>query len=112
MYEMVTNWFPSPFLGNENEVIEFSERLSYFGIATSLILYLTKVLKEDLKVAAKNSNYWMSVTTLTPLVGGFVADGYLGRFSTVVVSTVIYLLVSSFPFNFLMSSGSGCCCEL
>lgn len=77
-----------------NEVIEFSERLSYFGIATSLIIYLTKVLKEDLKVAAKNSNYWMSVTTLMPVLGGFVADGYLGRFSTVVFSTIIYLLVS------------------
>lgn len=75
-------------------MIEFSERLSYFGIATSLIIYLTKVLKEDLKVAAKNSNYWMSVTTLMPVLGGFVADGYLGRFSTVVFSTIIYLLVS------------------
>ncbi|TVU02972.1 hypothetical protein EJB05_51518 [Eragrostis curvula] len=73
-------------------LIEFSERLSYFGIATSLMIYLTKVLQEELKVAAKNANYWMSVTTLMPLLGGFVADGYLGRFSTVVFSTIIYLL--------------------
>ncbi|KAL6636618.1 hypothetical protein ACP70R_024190 [Stipagrostis hirtigluma subsp. patula] len=72
--------------------IEFSERLSYFGIATSLIIYLTKVLQEETKVAAKNVNYWMSVTTLMPLLGGFLADGYLGRFTTVVLSTVIYLL--------------------
>ncbi|WVZ61105.1 hypothetical protein U9M48_011027 [Paspalum notatum var. saurae] len=74
-------------------LIEFSERLSYFGIATSLMIYLTKVLQEEMKVAAKNVNYWMSVTTLMPLLGGFVADGYLGRFSTVVFSTVVYLLV-------------------
>jgi dipeptide/tripeptide permease len=74
-------------------VIEFSERLSYFGIATSLMIYLTKVLQEEMKVAAKNANYWMSVTTLMPLLGGFLADGYLGRFSTVVVSTAVYLLV-------------------
>jgi len=73
-------------------LIEFSERLSYFGIATSLMLYLTKVLQEEMKVAAKNVNYWMSVTTLMPLLGGFLADGYLGRFSTVVFSTVVYLL--------------------
>ncbi|CAL4919854.1 unnamed protein product [Urochloa decumbens] len=73
-------------------LIEFSERLSYFGIATSLMLYLTKVLQEEMKVAAKNVNYWVSVTTLMPLVGGFLADGYLGRFSTVVFSTVVYLL--------------------
>lgn len=73
-------------------LIEFSERLSYFGIATSLMIYLTKVLQEEMKVAAKNANYWMSVTTLMPLLGGFLADGYLGRFSTVVFSTAVYLL--------------------
>uniref|UniRef100_M8B0K8 Peptide transporter PTR5 n=1 Tax=Aegilops tauschii TaxID=37682 RepID=M8B0K8_AEGTA len=73
-------------------LIEFSERLSYFGIATSLMIYLTKVLHQDMKVAAENSNYWMSVTTLMPLLGGFLADAYLGRFRTVLFSTVVYLL--------------------
>ncbi|XP_044465365.1 protein NRT1/ PTR FAMILY 5.6 [Mangifera indica] len=72
--------------------IEFSERLSYFGIATSLIIYLTKVIHQDLKTAARNVNYWSGVTTLMPLLGGFVADAYLGRFSTVFVASIIYLL--------------------
>ncbi|KAL6142187.1 hypothetical protein ACLB2K_060470 [Fragaria x ananassa] len=72
--------------------IEFSERLSYFGIATSLIIYLTKVIHYDLKSAAKSVNYWSGVTTLIPLFGGFIADAYLGRFSTVLVSSIIYLL--------------------
>lgn len=73
--------------------IEFSERLSYFGIATSLIIYLTKVIHQDLKTAAKSVNYWTGVTTLMPLLGGFVADAYLGRFYTVLASTIVYLLV-------------------
>ncbi|KAK1642934.1 hypothetical protein QYE76_060739 [Lolium multiflorum] len=73
-------------------MIEFSERLSYFGIATSLMIYLTKVLHQDMKVAAENAQYWMSVTTLMPLVGGFLADAYLGRFATVILSTAVYLL--------------------
>ncbi|RDX76411.1 Protein NRT1/ PTR FAMILY 5.7, partial [Mucuna pruriens] len=60
--------------------IEFSERVSYFGIATNLISYLTKVIHEDLKTAAKNVNYWSGTTTLVPLVGGFLADAYTGRF--------------------------------
>ncbi|KAG8061565.1 hypothetical protein GUJ93_ZPchr0003g17597 [Zizania palustris] len=72
-------------------MIELSERLSYFGLATSLMIYLTKVLQEEMKFAAKNVNYWTSVTTLMPLLGGFLADGYLGRFSTVLYSTLIYL---------------------
>ncbi|KAG9453066.1 hypothetical protein H6P81_005970 [Aristolochia fimbriata] len=72
--------------------IEFSERLSYYGIATNLISYLTKVLDQDLKTAAKNVNYWLGVTTIMPLLGGFMADAYLGRFRTVLVSSIIYLL--------------------
>lgn len=72
--------------------IEFSERMSYFGIATSLIIYLTKVIHEDLETAAKSVNHWSGVTTLMPLLGGFVADAYLGRFRTVLVSTIIYLM--------------------
>lgn len=74
-------------------MIEFSERMSYFGLSTNLIIYLTKVLHEDLKTAVKNVNNWIGVTTLMPLIGGFVADGYLGRFSTVLVSTLFYLVV-------------------
>lgn len=72
--------------------IEFSERLSYFGVAASLIIYLTKVIHQDLETAAKNVNYWSGVTTLMPLLGGFLADAYLGRFSTVLISSIIYLL--------------------
>ncbi|KAM7531909.1 hypothetical protein LguiB_035319 [Lonicera macranthoides] len=72
--------------------IEFSERLSYFGIATSLIIYLTKVMHQDLKTAAKSVNYWSGVTTMMPLVGGFLADAYIGRFPTVLISSIIYLL--------------------
>lgn len=70
--------------------------MSYFGLATSLIIYLTKVLHYDIKEAAKSVNYWSGVTTLMPLLGGFLADSYLGRFSTVLASSVVYLLVPRF----------------
>ncbi|KAG2325031.1 hypothetical protein Bca4012_039521 [Brassica carinata] len=72
--------------------IEFSERLSYFGIATSLVVYLTTILHQDLKMAVRNANYWSGVTTLMPLLGGFVADAYLGRYATVLLATTIYLM--------------------
>ncbi|EOA23672.1 hypothetical protein CARUB_v10016879mg [Capsella rubella] len=72
--------------------IEFSERLSYFGIATNLVVYLTTILHQDLKMAVKNANYWSGVTTLMPLLGGFVADAYLGRYATVLLATTIYLM--------------------
>ncbi|KAL7092589.1 hypothetical protein ACP275_12G172800 [Erythranthe tilingii] len=71
---------------------EFSERLSYFGLAANLIIYLTRVLHQDLKTAAKSVNYWSGVTTMMPLLGGFLADAYFGRFSTVLASSIIYVL--------------------
>jgi hypothetical protein len=88
-------------------VIEFSERLSYFGVATSLIIYLTKVIHQDLKTAARNVNYWAGVTTLMPLFGGFLADAYFGRFTTVFLSSVVYLLVNSFSICLLKKKWQG-----
>jgi peptide/histidine transporter 3/4 len=76
--------------------IEFSERVSYFGIAANLISYLTKVMNEDLKTAAKNVNYWAGTTTLMPLIGGFLADAYTGRFPMVLISSLVYLMVNLF----------------
>ncbi|CAN1292020.1 Protein NRT1/ PTR FAMILY 5.6, partial [Linum perenne] len=73
-------------------VSEFSERLSYYGIASSFIIYLTTVIQQDVKTAARNVNYWSGVTTLTPLLGGFLADSYLGRYYTVFISSVLYLI--------------------
>ncbi|KAK6933095.1 Proton-dependent oligopeptide transporter family [Dillenia turbinata] len=72
--------------------IEFSERLSYFGMASNLIIYLTKVIHQDLKTAAKSVNYWSGFTTMMPLVGGFLADAYTGRFFMVLLSSTIYLM--------------------
>ncbi|KAI5407511.1 protein NRT1/ PTR FAMILY 5.7 isoform X2 [Lathyrus oleraceus] len=72
--------------------IEFSERVSFFGIAANLISYLTKVMHEDLKTAAKNVNYWTGTTTLMPLIGGFLADAYTGRFPMVLFSSLVYLM--------------------
>ncbi|CAK9171831.1 unnamed protein product [Ilex paraguariensis] len=72
--------------------IEVSERLSFFGLSTNLITYLTKVIQQDLKTAAKNVNYWSGVTTMMPLIGGFIADAYTGRFAMILISSAIYIM--------------------
>ncbi|XP_021845629.2 protein NRT1/ PTR FAMILY 5.6 [Spinacia oleracea] len=72
--------------------IEFSERLSYFGIATNMITYMTKVMHQDLKTAANSVNIWTGVTTVMPLLGGFLADAYTGRYFMILFSAVLYVL--------------------
>ncbi|XP_057976147.1 protein NRT1/ PTR FAMILY 5.4-like [Malania oleifera] len=71
--------------------VETAERFSYYGVAGNLITYLTTGLHEPLATAAKNVNTWVGVSSLFPLLGAFVADSYLGRFRTILISSVIYL---------------------
>ncbi|KAH9324449.1 hypothetical protein KI387_004627, partial [Taxus chinensis] len=72
--------------------VEFSERMTYYGIASNLIIYLTSVLHEGVAASAKNVNNWSGVTTVMPLVGGFLADAYFGRYWMVLISSLIYIL--------------------
>ncbi|KAI9115230.1 hypothetical protein K1719_013549 [Acacia pycnantha] len=72
--------------------VEFADRLAYYGLSVNLIQYLTKVLHQPNAMAAKNVNTWVGVSSLFPLLGGFVADSYFGRFNTIVVSSIMYLL--------------------
>nr|AFK45252.1 unknown [Lotus japonicus] len=88
---------PSPTKGGWHAAIfiifvEFAERFAYQGLAGNLITYLTNVLNGPITTAAKNVNTWVGVSSLFPLLGGFVADSYLGRFNTIVMSSLIYLL--------------------
>ncbi|MCH87605.1 putative peptide/nitrate transporter [Trifolium medium] len=75
--------------------MEAAEQFAYIGLSASLILYLTDKFHEPLTVAAKNKNTWVGVSSIFPLLGGFIADSYLGRFKTIIISSLIYLLVIS-----------------
>ncbi|XP_045826944.1 protein NRT1/ PTR FAMILY 8.3-like isoform X1 [Trifolium pratense] len=70
----------------------FCERLAYYGIATNLVTYLTTKLHQGLVSAAKNVTTFQGTCYLTPLIGSFFADAYLGRYWTIAVLYGIYLI--------------------
>ncbi|KAL9239937.1 hypothetical protein vseg_014208 [Gypsophila vaccaria] len=72
--------------------VEMGERFAYYGIAGNMIMYLTKEMKEPLAKAAQIVNSWNAVSALALFIGAFFADSYLGRFSTTLISSSIYLL--------------------
>ncbi|KAI5062321.1 hypothetical protein GOP47_0022860 [Adiantum capillus-veneris] len=72
--------------------VELGERLAYYGILSNLYVYLTSVLRESLPVAVKNVTNWSGVTLVMPIVGGFVADAYVGKYWTIAVVSGIYVL--------------------
>ncbi|KAM3733673.1 hypothetical protein ACB098_11G154400 [Castanea mollissima] len=68
------------------------ERFSFFGLSANLVTYLTNELHQPTSTAAKNVNIWTGVSNIVPLFSGFVADSFLGRFKTILLACVIYLV--------------------
>ncbi|CAA3008864.1 NRT1 PTR FAMILY [Olea europaea subsp. europaea] len=71
--------------------VEVAERFAYYGVSGNLFSYLIKEVGQPTATAAKNVNIWQGVSALFPVVGGFLADSYTGRFWTILFSSIIYL---------------------
>ncbi|XP_042509698.1 protein NRT1/ PTR FAMILY 5.10-like isoform X1 [Macadamia integrifolia] len=72
--------------------VEIAERFSYNGISSNLITYLTGPLQQSMVTAAVNVNTWTGISYMLPLFGAFVADAYLGRYRTILLATLLYVL--------------------
>ncbi|KAK9087805.1 hypothetical protein Syun_030199 [Stephania yunnanensis] len=73
-------------------VYEVFERMAYYGIATNLVLYLTRKLHQGTVTSANNVNNWLGTVWMMPILGAFIADSYLGRYWTFVIACTIYFL--------------------
>ncbi|MGF1742346.1 oligopeptide:H+ symporter [Vibrio profundum] len=76
------------------------EYFSYYGMRALLILYLTKqLLFSDAHAYALYGAY-TSLVYVTPIIGGFIADRYLGNFWSVAIGSLLMVAghtVLSFP---------------
>ncbi|KAA8533998.1 hypothetical protein F0562_031515 [Nyssa sinensis] len=71
---------------------EAFERMAFYGIASNLVVYLTTQLHEDTVTSVRNVNNWSGAVWMTPILGAYIADSYLGRFWTFTMSSLIYVL--------------------
>ncbi|CAI5745559.1 unnamed protein product [Peronospora destructor] len=72
-------------------ILEFAERVSYYGINQGLKNFLGKLGWSQVGSNSLKST-WTSICYLSPLLGGYVADEKWGRFRTLWVFGVWYTL--------------------
>ncbi|XAR58934.1 Peptide-transporting ATPase [Bertholletia excelsa] len=81
-------WKACPYiLGNE-----CCERLAYYGMSSNIVLYFKHQLHQQSATAAKNQSDWSGTCYITPLIGAFLADAYLGRYWTIASFSIIYVI--------------------
>ncbi|GAB4818682.1 hypothetical protein N2152v2_005728 [Parachlorella kessleri] len=73
-------------------IAEFCERLTFIGLATNLVMYLTRVMGEESGFAAIQINLFEGTCYLTPLLGAWLADSMWGRYKTIMVFSGIYFM--------------------
>lgn len=73
-------------------VTEMCERLAAFGIGLNLVTYLVTNLHLPTAYSANIVTNYLGTAYLTCLLGGFIADTWIGRFRTILVGAVLQFL--------------------
>jgi hypothetical protein len=75
-------------------VAELNERLTTLGIAVNLVTYLTGTMHLGNAESANVVTNFMGTSFMLCLLGGFVADSFLGRYLTIAIFTAVQASVS------------------
>ncbi|HET9552385.1 MAG TPA: POT family MFS transporter [Anaeromyxobacteraceae bacterium] len=70
---------------------EACERFSFYGMRSILTVYMVQWLLYDAREAKANYHAFMMATYFTPLLGGWIADRFLGRYKTILWISFLYV---------------------
>lgn len=71
---------------------EMWERFSYYGITAILILYMSKTFAIGKDQIYAIYGAYGALVYMTPLIGGRIADKYLGSFNAVIIGSILIAL--------------------
>ncbi|HOI43254.1 MAG TPA: oligopeptide:H+ symporter, partial [Elusimicrobiales bacterium] len=72
--------------------VEMWERFSYYGMRALLTLYMIKALQFSTEKAGHVYGWYTGLVYLTPLLGGYIADRYLGQRKAIVIGGTLMAL--------------------
>lgn len=70
---------------------EMAERMAYFGLSVNMVAFMFYVMHRPFEVSANAVNNFLGISQASSVLGGFLADAYLGRYWTIAIFTNIYL---------------------
>ncbi len=71
---------------------EACERFSFYGMRSILIVYMTSELCMSDSAAVRVMHLFLAVIYLTPLIGAWLADKFLGRYNSILYISLFYCL--------------------
>ncbi|XP_071484620.1 solute carrier family 15 member 2-like [Diadema antillarum] len=71
---------------------EFCERFSYYGMKAILVLYFTNILLLGDNTATAIYHSFNMLCYFSPIFGAMIADGWLGKYRTIVYIAQIYMI--------------------
>lgn len=66
------------------------------GLEPNMILYLMREYQMDMASGSNVLYWWSAASNITPVIGAFMADSFLGRFQIITLGSVISLVVKVF----------------
>ncbi|KAE9595151.1 hypothetical protein Lal_00009328 [Lupinus albus] len=71
---------------------EMAERMAYFGLSVNMVAFMFYVMHRPFSSSSNAVNNFLGISQASSLLGGFLADAFLGRYWTIAIFTTIYLL--------------------
>lgn len=76
------------------------ERMAAFGIGLNLVTYLVSNLHLPVAFSANIVTNYLGTAYMVCLLGGYIADTWIGRFRTILLGAVLQFLVFNFTPHF------------
>ncbi|KAL3511511.1 hypothetical protein ACH5RR_030912 [Cinchona calisaya] len=70
---------------------EMAERMAYYGLSVNMVAFMFYVMHRPFSSSANAVNNFLGISQASSVLGGFLADAYLGRYWTIAIFTTIYL---------------------